>query len=383
MRTFFRTTFRGARGLVLGLVLTFGLGSAAYAVTTTSTTADFSLTPSVTTATTSPGGTVGYGINLQATGGFSDNVSLTAVGLPSGATATFGTNPGFVDASLASASTLWVTTGSTTPVGQSTITVTGTSSAGMTHTATVTLNVSASGSPDYAVEMTPTTQYVSAGNSVTYSLKVAPVNGFSGNVVLSAKSVPGAVSLGWNGGAPVTAQNPSISLPVGGGGTSTASLTVATTSTNPPGSYAITVTGSSGSLSHSVAGTLDIDFFSATGSTSAALYPGAGPQPISVTLADPYPYGVTVTGLAASVAQDSTGNVINAAGNVVQGCLASWFKFTDTPLSSANSLPLGAGAGLTLPPVDDPTISLLDVPVRQDACKGVQLKLNFVGTAQH
>lgn len=383
MRTLLRTTFRGARGLALGLLLTLALGGAAYAVTTTSTTSDFSLTPSVTTATISPGGTVGYGINLQATGGFSDNVSLRADGLPSGATATFGTNPAFVDASLASASTLWVNTSSATPVGQSTVTVTGTSSTGVTHTVTVTLNIVASGSPDYTLQMTPTTQYVAAGNSVTYNVRVAPVNGFTGNVVLSAKSVPGAVSLGWNGATPVTAQNPSLTISVTAGTASTATLTVATTTTNPPGSYAIAATGTSGSLSHTVAGTLDIDFFTATGNTSAPLYPGAGAQPISVTVTDPYTYGVAVTGLAASVAQDSGGNVINAAGNPVPGCLASWFRFTDTPLSSTNTLPLGAGASLTLPTADDPAVTLLDAPVKQDACKGVQLKLNFVGTAQH
>jgi hypothetical protein len=383
MRTFFSTAFRGARGIALGVLLTLAMGGAAYAVATTATTSDFSVASSVTTATTSPGGAVGYGINLQATGGFSDNVTLSASGLPTGVTATFGTNPAFVDSSLASASTLWINTNSTTPTGSSTITLTATSSTGATHTASVTLSVVASGSPDYTVELTPTTQYVSAGGSVTYGVRVVPVRGFTGSVVLTAKSVPGAVSLGWNGTTPTTAQNPSVTVPVGGANPGTATLTVATTSTNPPGAYAITVSGTSGSVSHTVAGGLDIDLFSAVGITAAPLYPGAKAQPISVTLTNPYNYAVTVNGLAASVAQDSSGNVLNASGNVVSGCLASWFRFTDTPLSSNNTLSLVAGGTQMLSSSDDPTISMVDAPVKQDACKGVQLKLNFVGTAQH
>jgi hypothetical protein len=383
MRAFFTTAFRGARGLTLAFLLTLALGGAAYAVTTTTTTSDFSLTASTATASTSPGGTVGYGINLQATGGFSDNVSLAVTGLPSGASATFGTNPAFVDSSLASASTLWIDTSAATPPGSSTLNVTGTSSTGATHIVALTLTVLASGTPDYTVEMTPTTQYASAGSNVTYDVKVAPVNGFTGNVVLTARSVPGAVSLGWNGSTPVTAQNPSVTVPVGAANPGTAKLTVATTPTNPPGTYAITVTGTSASVSRTVAGTLDIDLFSATGSTSAPLYPGAGAQHISVALTDPYSYGVTITGLAASVARDSNGNVVNSGGSPVPGCLASWFKFADTPLSATNTLSLGAGASLTLPAADEPTVSLLDMPLNQDACKGVLLKLNFVGTAQH
>lgn len=390
MRTFFRTTFRGARGITLGLLLTLALGGAAYAVTST-TTSDFTMTPAVTTATTSPGGTVGYGFNLQGTGGFSDNVTLSASGpnggsLPAGTTVSFGTNPAFVDASLASGSTMWVSTSSSTPVGPWPITVTGTSSTGVSHSQIVTLNVTASGNPDYTVEMTPTTQYVSAGGAVTYNVTVVPVNTFRGNVTLSANTVPGAVLLGWNGSTPVTQQNPSVVVPVGGASPATATLTVATTSTNPPGSYAITITGTSGSLSHTVAGTLDIDLFKATGTTSAPLFPEPSSQlvwqPIAVTLTDPYNYGVTVTGLATSVAQDSHGNVIDSSGNVVPGCLASWFKFKDTPLSSTNTYQLGGGSTQTLPSGDDPMVAMQDVAVSQNACKGVTLKLEFVGTAQ-
>jgi hypothetical protein len=342
------------------------------------------MTPAVTTGTTSPGGSVGYALNLQSIGGFSQNVSLSVTGLPAGASYSFSNNPSFVDALLASASTLWVNTSSATPVGSSTIMITGTSDSGIAHTQSVTLNVVSSGSQDFRIEMTPSAQYVSAGKSpATYSIKVVPAFGFTGMVVLSANTVPGAVLLGWNGNTPVTAQNPSVSVLVGGSNPGTATLTVATTSTNPPGVYALTVTGTSGSLSHTAVGTLDIDLFSATGTTSAALYPGTGPMPITVSLTDPYNYSVTITGLAVSVAQDSQGNVIDANGTTISGCMASWFTFQDTPLSSTNTLSLSSGTPQTLPAVDDPSISEVNAPVNQDKCENHQLMLNFIGTAQH
>jgi hypothetical protein len=367
---------------MLALLLTLALGGAAYAVTSTSITAGYTITPGVTTASTSPGGAVGYALNLQATGGFSDNVTLSvASGLPPGATASFGTNPAFVDSSLASASTMWINTTSSVAPGTYTITITGADSttAPPSQQPTVTLKVVQGGSQDYTIQMTPTTQYVSAGQSVTYSLKVVPANGFTGSVIFSASSVPGAVSLGWDGNTPTTAQNPS-SPPIAPGGTAT--LTVATTGTNPPGSYAINIAGTGGGISHNVAGVLDIDLFSATGSTPT-LNPGAPARPVSITLKNPYNYGVTVTGLGVSVPSDSSGNALAyPSGAPIQGCLASWFQATDTKLSSTNTFSLSGGAIIPLPVGDLPMIKMLNAPVNQDACKGHTLELNFVGTAQ-
>jgi hypothetical protein len=370
--------------LALALAITLALGGAAYAVTssTTSQPPTFSINPAVTTATTSPGGAVGYAINLQSLNGFSDNVTLSVAGLPPGATASFGSNPAFVDASLASASTLWINTSSTTPAGQYMITVSGTSSTDPNEQKTVTLNVVESTSQDYVIEMSPTTQYASAGGAVTYNVKIVPVNGFVGTVTLSVNSVPGAVSLGWNSTTPTTAQNPAVPVAVGGTNPGTATLNVSTTTTNPPGSYALTITGTSNSISHTTAGELDIDLFSVTGSVPATLYPGAAAQRIPLTLTDPYGYAVTVTGLAASVAQDSQGNAVDPTGKSIPGCLASWFQFKDTPFSPTNTYLLSGGSSSTIPATDDPTITMVESGTNQDACEGVTLKLNFVGAAQ-
>lgn len=366
---------------MLGVLLTLSLGGAAYAVTST-TTPDFSLTTAVTSATTTPGGAAAYGLNLHSVGGFSDNVTLSVAGLPAGATATFGTNPSFVDPSLASGTTLWINTSSSTPVANDpNIVVTASNSSGnIIHTLNLSLNVGQSGTPDYTLEITPSVQYVSAGNSVTYTVKTVPVSGFTGSVTLTARTVPGAVLLGWNGATAMTAQNPTVTVPAGG----SATLTVATTTTNPPGSYAISVTGTSGSLSHTGAATLDIDLFSATGSLSRPLYPGNPPAAIPVTITNPYNYTVTVTGLAASVQANSNGIVFDRrTSQPASACQASWFKFAPSSISSINPVQVPAGSSITLSGSQDPTVQLTDQPVDQDSCANVQLQFNIVGTAQH
>jgi hypothetical protein len=386
MRTIFRTTFRGARGLTLGLLLSLAIAGAAYAVTS-SPSPDFAMTPSVASATTAPGGTVGYGINIQASGSFSDNVTLAVSStLPAGTTATFGTNPVFVDSALASATTLWVTTSASTPTNQPiSITVNGTNSSGsISHAVTVTLTVTPSGSPDFSTEVTPSTQYVGAGNSVSYTVQTTALNGFTGNVVLSAKTVPGSVPLAWNSQAPTTAQSPSVSVPVG----QPATLRIPTSVNNPPGSYAVTITASNsaGTITHVAAATLNIDLFSASGDVVSNLYPGAPAQSLPVTLRNPYNSPVTVTGLAASVAADQYGNVIDPVANApVVGCLASWFKFTPSNVSSTNTVQLPPLGQATISPsttatVSDPTIQMSDPNQNQDKCKGIHLQVNYVGT---
>ena len=98
-------------------------------------------------------------------------------------------------------------------------------------------------SPDFTISATPGSQTVTPGNSASYTVTVAPTNGFTGTVSLSATNLPSGANASFNPA--------SIS---GGSGSST--LTVTTASTTPAGTYTLTVTGTSGSLSHSTNVTL-------------------------------------------------------------------------------------------------------------------------------
>jgi hypothetical protein len=96
---------------------------------------DFSLSASPTSQTIPVGAKTTYTINITRTGGFTGSVTLSASGVPTGATASFSPNP-----TTGTSSTLTVATSSSTPAATYTITVTGTSGT-LSHKTTVTLTV--------------------------------------------------------------------------------------------------------------------------------------------------------------------------------------------------------------------------------------------------
>src|SRR5579859_6827244 len=100
-----------------------------------SATPDFSLSASPASLTVEQGSSGSSTITVTPSGGFAGSVSLSTSALPSGVTASFGTNP------ATSTSVLTFTASSTATTGTSTITVTGTSGS-LTHTTTVSLTIS-------------------------------------------------------------------------------------------------------------------------------------------------------------------------------------------------------------------------------------------------
>jgi len=104
------------------------------------TTPDFTFSASPSTQPVIVGNSTTYTVNVGAVAGFTGVVTLSASGLPAGATASY--SPATVTG--AGSSTLTVTTAGSTPVGTSTLTLTGVSGS-VTHTATVTLTVTVTG----------------------------------------------------------------------------------------------------------------------------------------------------------------------------------------------------------------------------------------------
>ena len=200
-----------------------------------STTPDFSISASPSSQTVTPGNSTTYTVTVGALNGFTGTVTLSASGLPTGATASF--SPATLSGS--GTSTLTVTTASTTAAGTSTLTITGTSGS-LTHSTTTTLVVSAA--PDFSISTSPSSQTVTPGNSTTYTVTVGALNGFTGTVTLSASGLPTGATASFS---PAT---------LSGSGTST--LTVTTASTTAAGTSTLTITGTSGSLTHSTTTTL-------------------------------------------------------------------------------------------------------------------------------
>jgi subtilisin family serine protease len=100
--------------------------------------------------------------------------------------------------------------------------------------------------PDFGVALAPTAASVAPGEGVTYTVQVTPVNGFGADVSLSLSGLP-AAQPGW-----------SFTPEVVPGGTGTSQLSIVTSTAIPPGSYPLTVTASSGTISRTASATLTV-----------------------------------------------------------------------------------------------------------------------------
>ncbi|MFI6290415.1 proprotein convertase P-domain-containing protein [Nonomuraea sp. NPDC050790] len=96
------------------------------------------------------------------------------------------------------------------------------------------------GDPDFAMSADPAALSVAPGASGSATVALASTNGFAGTARLSASAPSGITA---------TLSPSSVTLP--SGGTASARLDVAVAQGLPPGTHTLTVTGASGSLSHS------------------------------------------------------------------------------------------------------------------------------------
>jgi len=196
------------------------------------------------------GGSATFVINSTVFDGFTGSVNLSVSGLPANTTASFTSTP---IPGNGGSSTLTITTNSATTPGTYSLNITGTSGTITSHVP-VTLVVQ-----DFSLSATPPSATSNAPGSATYTVTASGLNnaGFNSNISLSVSGLPvGATS----------AFSPSS---LAGAGSST--LTVNVPASAAGGNYPLTISGTSGSLSHSTQVNLTVtapDFsISATPST--------------------------------------------------------------------------------------------------------------------
>jgi hypothetical protein len=197
---------------------------------------DFSVTASPGSRSVQQGGSTTYTASVTPSNGYTGTVTFSVSGLPAGAGGSF--NPPSVTTS--GNSTLTVTTDGTTPAGTYTVTVTG-SDGTLTRSSNVTLVVTAP-APDFTISATPASRTISRGSSTSYTVTIGSVNSFNGAVNLSVSGLPARASASFS--------------PASVNGSGTATLTINTQNGGPKGSISLTITGTSGSLSHSTGVTL-------------------------------------------------------------------------------------------------------------------------------
>jgi subtilisin family serine protease len=201
-------------------------------------TPDFTVAVSPSSVSIQPGGTASYSVSVVSVNGFAGDVSLSLAGLPA-SQASWSFSPAVVPGGSGS-SQLTVTTSAAITPGTYPLTITG-SGGSATHTATATLDVQAP--PDFSLTVSPSSRSIAAGDGTTYTVTVGAMNGFAGDVALALDGLPAGV-----GAATYT---PAV---VQGAGSS--QLAITTSATAQPGTYTLTVRGTSGSLVHSAQVTL-------------------------------------------------------------------------------------------------------------------------------
>jgi uncharacterized membrane protein len=236
--------------------------------------------------------------------GFTGNVNFAVSGLPNGVTASFSPNP------TSGSSALTFTASSSASVGQSVVTITGTSGA-LSATTTVNLGVFA---PTFTLYSSGSVN-IGQGASGTSYVSISPQYGFSGNVTFSLSGLPSGVTALWS-------PNPT---------TNTSTLTLAVSSTAKAGQYPLTITGVSGSVTATTTLTLGIYAPTFTLSDYSSMNIGQGTSATSYVYVNPQ-YGFT-------------GSVNLAVSGLPSGVTAA---FATNPTTGTSALTLTASSTAAL-----------------------------------
>src|SRR5712692_6762976 len=261
---------------------------------------DFALSAAPASRTVTQGGSTTYTVNISPSGGFTGAVSLTATGLPPGASASFSPNP------ATASSTMAVGTDAATPPGSYALTITGVGGT-LTRTTSVTLTVNPA--PDFTLSATPASQSVVQGAGTTYAVSITPSGGFTAAVTFSVSGLPGGATSSFS-------PNPA---------TASSTMTVATGAATPPGSYALTITGVSGTLTRTTSVTLTVspapvpDFsLSATPASQTVVQGASTTYAVSITPSGGFTAAVTfsVSGLPGGATASFSPNPATASSTM-------------------------------------------------------------------
>jgi hypothetical protein len=199
----------------------------------------FTMNTSPSTISVGQGQNTTTSLNTQVTGGSSQSVTLSASGLPSGATASFSPNP----INSGQGSTMTISASASTPTGTYTVNVKGT---GTSTTYTTSMNLTVIAGNDFSLNASPSSLTVPQGHSGTTTITSAVTNGSTQTVSLSASGLPSGATASFN---------PS-SIAVGASST----MTISTSPSTPVGDdYALSVTATGPIATHTTPVSLGVD----------------------------------------------------------------------------------------------------------------------------
>jgi hypothetical protein len=213
----------------------------------------FAVSASPASLNIAPGSSDSSMITVSSIAGFTDTISLSATVSPAGPTASLGSSSVSIppDATV----TLTVTVPGGTPSGVYMVTVTGTSSGSVSHSAVVTVNV---GEPDFSFNAVPNVQVIpraSPSSSGVAAIDVGSINNFAASITLTF-TVSGPVAQDFGNGATevpggqLSASLSTTTLVLTSGGTDTATLLLTVNKSTGTGLDTVTITATGGGKTH-------------------------------------------------------------------------------------------------------------------------------------
>ena len=281
--------------------------------------ANFSVEASPASLTVSAGSAGTATITTAVFDGFDAAISLSASGLPSGVTASF--SPMSIPAPGSGSAMLTLSASASTAAGSYTITIIG-NGGGLKETASISLTIGSSGTPEFSLSASPAAVTVAPGGWGSSTIAAAISGGFEAAIALSASDLPSGV----------TASFSPPSIPAPGAGSS--ALTLSAGSSAVAGGYTITITGTGGGLTKATSFTLTV---TASGTPGFSLSAG----PASLTVA---PGGSVESTITAAISGGFTSAIALFASGLPSGVTAS-FSPPSIPAPGAGSSTMTLSAG--------------------------------------
>jgi subtilase family serine protease len=169
--------------------------------------------------------------------------------------------------------------------------------------------------PNFTLSASPNSVTITQGSNGTSTITITPLNGFSGNVTLSASGLPSGVTAGFN-------PNPAAS---------TSTLTLTASGSAATGTVTVTITGTSGSLTNTTTLSLTVNAAAAPNFSLTA-----NPSSVTVTQGNSGTSTITVNPV-----NGFTGSVTLSASGLPSGVTAG---FSPNPTTTTSTLTLTASA---------------------------------------
>lgn len=283
----------------------------------------FTLSSSASSVSVAQGASATDSITVADTGGFTGAVTLAASALPSGVTATFGTNP------ATGSSIVTFTASSSAATGTSTVTVTGTSGT-LTTSTKITLTVGVA--PSFTLTPSTTSPSVALGSSATDTITLTDAGGFSGAVTLAASGLPSGVTATFG-------TNPTTGSSV---------LTFAASASATVGSFVVTITGASGTLTATASISLTVHSapgFTLTPSPTSLILPPGSNGTVTVCVTDTGGFSGSV---ALSVSGLPAGVTVTIASSSTAGCFVLTFTASSSATAGVATVTITGTSGTTV-----------------------------------